>query len=147
MTHDHVIGLSQWGTMNFARYNTYILLQLQEYMAANPGLVFMHDNAPCHQSAETQRNLRLRDIPIVKWPRYSPDLNIIEHVWNWMKNWIQEHYFKVRYNPASIQLEALRGIIKEAWEVVLESYIVMLLDSWWERCDAVIKAHGGPTKY
>jgi transposase len=137
----------EWGTMNSARYNTYILSQLQEYMAANPGLVFMHDNAPCHRSAETQWNLRLRGIPIVKWPRYSPDLNIIEHVWNWMKNWIQEHYFKVRYNSASIQLEALRGIIQEAWEAVPESYIVTLLDSWWERCDAVIKAHGGPTKY
>jgi hypothetical protein len=64
-----------------------------------------------------------------------------------MKNWIQEHYFKVRYNPASIQLEALRGIIKEAWEAVPESYIITLLDNWWERCDAVIKAHKNPTKY
>ena len=38
----------EWGTMNSARYNTYILSQLQEYIAINLGLVFIHDNAPCH---------------------------------------------------------------------------------------------------
>ena len=137
----------EWGTMNSVKYNTYILSQVEAFLATNPGLIFMQDNAPSHRSAETQQNLRLRRIPVVKWPQYSPDLNLIEHVWNWMKNWIQEHYFKARYNPSSIQLEELRRVVWEAWLAVPESYITTLLDSWWERCDAVIKANGGPTRY
>ena len=83
----------------------------------------------------------------MKWPRYSPDLNLIEHVWNWMKNWIQEHYWKVRYNVSNVSLDELRRIIWAAWEAVPDSYIESLVDSWWDRCRAVIQANGGPTKY
>jgi hypothetical protein len=39
-----------------------------------------------------------------------------------MKNWMQECYFKARYNPSSIQLEELRRIVWEAWLAVPESY-------------------------
>jgi hypothetical protein len=35
----------------------------------------------------------------------------------------------------------------EAWNAVPDSYIQTLLDSWWERCQAVVNARGGPTKY
>ena len=116
-------------------------------MEANPGLIFMQDNAPSHRSAETMRNLRRRGISSIEWPPYSLDLNIIEHVWNWMKNWIQQHYWEVRYDPSKVPLPLLRQIIWEAWLAVPEDYIVTLLESWWERCDAVIKANRGSTKY
>ncbi|KAF4627794.1 hypothetical protein G7Y89_g10359 [Cudoniella acicularis] len=51
-----------------------------------------------------------------------------------------------RYNPSSISFAQLRVIIIEAWNAVPEDYIVTLYDSWWNRCQAVIDAHGGPTK-
>ena len=41
----------------------------------------------------------------------------------------------------------LMRIIWEAWEAVPDSYIQSLYDSWWRRCEAVIDANGGPTKY
>ena len=70
----------------------------------------MHDNAACHRSRETQRNLQRRGIRIIRWPRYSPDLNLIEHRWNWMKNYIQEKYW-------------------QAWNAVPDSYLDTLFST------------------
>jgi hypothetical protein len=64
-----------------------------------------------------------------------------------MKNWIQEHYWQIRYDPSKISLLQLRQIIWEAWQAVPESYIEALTESWWDRCKAVIEANGGPTRY
>jgi hypothetical protein len=91
--------------------------------------------------------LLLRHIPTIQAPRYSPDLNLIEYVWNWIKNWIEEHYWEVRYQPDKIRLDQLRKIIQDAWDAVPDEYIQGLYDSWWRRCEAVKEAHGGPTKY
>jgi transposase len=98
----------EWGSINSERYDRYILSKIQEFMDENPGLIFMQDNAPSHRSQLTARNLRRRGITYIKQPRYSPDLNLIEHVWNWMKDWIQEHYWQIRYNPSRISLWELR---------------------------------------
>jgi transposase len=107
----------------------------------------MQDNVPSHRSKQTTENLRRRHIPTYKHPAYSPDLNLIEHVWNWMKNWIQERYWQARYNAAKIPLPQLRRVILAAWDAVPIDYIESLYDSWWRRCQAVIDARGGPTKY
>ena len=81
--------------MNSTNYNEVVLSAVQEFFQehAREGYIFMQDNAPSHRSKETRINLALRQIPCVKFPPYSPDLNLIEHVWNWMKNWIQDHYW------------------------------------------------------
>jgi transposase len=36
---------------------------------------------------------------VIDWLAYSPDLNLIEHVWNWMKNWID---YKLQVFPLSL---------------------------------------------
>ena len=64
-----------------------------------------------------------------------------------MRNWIKEHYWKARYDPSNIDLDELRRIIYTAWDAVPDSYIEGLYNSWWRRCQAVIDAEGGPTKY
>jgi transposase len=137
----------EWGSIDSAKYDAYILSQLQPFFAANPSFLYMQDNAPSHRSRLTTRNLQRRGIPTIKWPPYSPDLNLIEHVWNWMKNWIQNHYWEARYNISSVPLDHLRQIIWDAWQAVPDDYIEALLNSWWARCQAVIDACGGPTKY
>jgi hypothetical protein len=137
----------EWGNMNSSTYHICVLRPLVEFMHENPQYIFMQDNAPSHRSKATKRNLERLGIPFLKWPPYSPDLNLIEHVWNWMKTWIQEKYWQARYDVAKIPLPELRRIILEAWDAVPEDYICSLYDSWWKRCQAVIDANGGPTKY
>jgi hypothetical protein len=139
----------EWGTVNSERYNTYILSGIQAFIRQHPleGYIFMHDGAGPHRSIETKFNLFQREIRNIQFPPYSPDLNLIEHVWNWMKNWIQEHYWKARYRPDRISFAELRMIIWEAWNAVPDDYIQTLYNSWWKRCQAIIDANGGPTKY
>jgi DDE superfamily endonuclease len=139
----------EWGSINSARYDRKILSMIQRFFRDHPlsRYRFWQDNASSHRSYETKTNLLIRHIPTIPAPRYSPDLNLIEHVWNWMKNWIEEHYWEARYQPDKIHLDQLRKIIQDAWDAVPDEYIQGLYDSWWRRCQAVIDARGGPTKY
>jgi hypothetical protein len=130
--------------MNSEKYDVIILDRAQVFIDAHTekGYIWMQDNASCHRSKATQRNLRERGIIYIPWPRYSPDLNLIKHVWNWIKNYIQQRYYKAYYNTAKVPLDRLKEIIKEAWLVVPESYIETLFESWWRRCQAVIDTRG-----
>jgi transposase len=107
----------------------------------------MQDNAPSHRFKMTARNLTLRDIRTIKWPAYSPHLNLIEHVWNWIKNYLQEKYFVLRYDVKNIPLDRLQAMIWKTWLAMPDSFILKLYRSWWDRCEAVIQAQGDFTKY
>jgi transposase len=69
----------------------------------------MQDNASSHASPDTLSELDSRGISYIKWPPFSPDLNPIEDIWNWMKDWIQ-----VNYPQKTITYDRLRIVIKEA---------------------------------
>jgi hypothetical protein len=64
-----------------------------------------------------------------------------------MKNWIEDNYWEARYKPDTIKLSRLKQIVQAAWDAVPDSFIQTLFDSWWRRCQAVIDARGGATKY
>lgn len=121
----------QWKSMDSYKYDAIILNKVEAFLQANPnhGFIWMQDNASCHRSKETTANLELRRIPYIKWPRYSPDLNLIEHVWSWMKNYIQKHYYAAYYDASKIPLATLRRIIWEAWEAMPNEYIDSLYES------------------
>jgi DDE superfamily endonuclease len=137
----------EWGNICAQSYIDHILEFIAPDFAIHDEWRLIQDGAPSHRARLTQNWLRQRGIRVIKWPAYSPDLNIIEHVWNWMRNWIEEHYWKARYDPSNIDLDELRRIIYAAWDAVPDSYIEDLYNSWWRRCQAVIDAEGGPTKY
>lgn len=143
----YVFFEKEWGSINSEVYNTYILSLIEDYLRQHPGCIFMQDNAPAHRSLETRINLLDRHIHWIPWPPYSPDLNLIEYVWNWMKNYIQDRYWEAVYNASKLTLTRLREIILEAWNAVPDSFIEKLYSSWQERCQAVINARGGPTQY
>jgi transposase len=48
----------------------------------------MQDNAPAHAAKETKQLLADLAINRFEWPPYSPDLNPIETLWKYMKNFL-----------------------------------------------------------
>jgi transposase len=61
-----------------------------------PGIIFMQDNAPIHKAGSIKNWLAGNRIPILDWPPYSPDLNPIEMVWAWLKEWVSKRYPDLR---------------------------------------------------
>ena len=47
--------------------------------------IFLHDKAPGHISASTQRYLADRGVVVLAWCGNSPDFNPVEKVWDIMK--------------------------------------------------------------
>ena len=64
-----------------------------------------------------------------------------------MKRNIQDNYLRRSYDNQTISRLNLRELIQEAWDLVRDEDIAALYDSWKDRCDAVIRANGGPTQY
>jgi len=67
-------------TVNFLR-------ALVAWRTGKPGrLVVIWDNAPCHVARSVKAEATRLGIEIVNLPGYSPDLNPIERLWDWMRD-------------------------------------------------------------
>ena len=81
-----------WGNINSQSYYDHIIPLIDGWLTLHPDLVLMQDNASPYTSRFTKEELRERGIEPIDWPAFSPDLNPTEHVWAWMKDFIQENY-------------------------------------------------------
>jgi hypothetical protein len=106
----------------------------------------MQDPAPGHRAGFTLNELQERGITPIFWPPFSPDLNPIEAIWNKMKDYIELHYPDL---PGGRQrtYNQLRSIVQEAWESITPEDLKELIGTMRDRCQAVIDAHRGHTKY
>ena len=55
-----------------------------------PGQVVVMDNYVIHKSKRTRELIESVGCRIIFQPPYSPDLNKIEHFWNWIKNMVRK---------------------------------------------------------
>jgi transposase len=132
-----------WGTITSESYQERVVPLIQGWINQRrqqdwaEELILMQDNAPSHNARDTLRELAERFVRVLEWPPYSPDLNPIESVWNWMKHWIQDHYGEEITGE-----DAIRTAVWEAWNALPESYLQELVESMPARCQAVIDANG-----
>ncbi|GFT06818.1 transposable element Tcb1 transposase [Trichonephila clavipes] len=72
------------GSVNGTRFCNEILLPYVLLFRGAMGLqfLFMDDNAPCHRTVAAEQLLESEDIERLDWAARSPDLNPIEHVWD-----------------------------------------------------------------
>ena len=118
----------------------------QEKVLSNRSLLLMQDNAPSHSARATKTELSRRGINLLPWPPFSPDLNPIEHVWDSMKDYMQKNFPELE-GRSRVPGERLRQMVVEAWESISSEYLLNLIESMPNRCQAVIEARGGATSY
>ncbi|KAI0997991.1 hypothetical protein K3495_g10198 [Podosphaera aphanis] len=115
-------------------------------VSKKPELQVMQDNAHPHKAGLTIAEFGERNISPMEWPPFSPDLNPIERVWNFMKNYIQFKYPDLGPGRQRSQDE-LRNIVRESWDqAVDENDLERLIESMPRRIRAVYRAGGGNTK-
>jgi hypothetical protein len=75
------------------------------------------------------------------WPARSPDLNPIEHVWDMLGTRSRGS------DPRPNSLAEVRNRLVEIWENLDQNDIRAEIESMRRRCQAVIRARGGNTRY
>jgi hypothetical protein len=101
--------------------------------------IFQHDNAPAHSAHATQEWLEEHDVQVIQWPAQSPDLNIIENVWDMLGRAVRKDRPTSRHQ--------LIASLQRAWNSLTADYIRRLYESLPRRVRCVIRARGYPTKY
>jgi len=111
--------------------------------------LFMHDNAPCHKATKVTNYLKRRRVRVMKWPAQSPDLNSIENLWISFKDAFHEELIKQGIKPSRRPdvMTRCEEILKKVWREQGMVLIKKLIQSMRRRCELVIAAGGGHTKY
>ena len=113
-----------------------------------PGELFMQDNAPIHTAHCSREWLELHGVHTIDWPPYSPDLNLIEHLWWALKKQLHKlkPYLDNIGDSDSEWVEFELGL-KEAWAAIPEKLVRDLITSMPRRINAVLQAKGYQTRY
>ena len=73
------------GGIDWWRYRTVILLPKLIPFCTQNNLILQQDLAPSHAAEVNQELLQECNIEVLEWAGNSPDLNMIEPAWPWMK--------------------------------------------------------------
>ncbi|GFW66917.1 transposable element Tc1 transposase [Trichonephila clavipes] len=114
------------GSVNGTRYCNEILLPYVRLFKGAMGLqfLFMDDNA--------EQLLESEDIERMDWPARSPDLNPIEHVWDFLGTRLA-----ARTLPP-VTIRELRLGLQDEWAAMLQQLIDTLILSMGRRCETYL---------
>ena len=84
----------------------------------------MRDNSRVHIAIIVQDWFAERDIDVMDWPPYSPDMNPIENLWKLLKAKIIELYLElITMKDYDATKRHLIRAVKEAWELLEEDLL------------------------
>jgi hypothetical protein len=128
------------GNVNAANYVSLLrrglLSTIQKYKLPKRNTLFQQDNAPAHTSELAWQFYQENNLYLLHWPSYSPNLNIIENLWDYLDRQIRKR------DPLPTNLDELWVAIQEEWNAIPQSYIDTLYDSMPRRVSQVYAAEG-----
>lgn len=110
-----------------------------ERMGIRDNFVFQSDNDPKHTSRLAKNWFSENQVEQIEWPPQSPDLNIIEHLWDELDRAVPQSERK--------SIAGFKKALFESWEQIGHEVIDRLIKSIPKRLEEVIKANGGNTNY
>ena len=131
------------GTLTAMRYRDDILAPIVRPFAGAVGdnFILMQDNARPHTARLVTDYLNQEGIEVMDWPARSPDLNPIEHVWDYIYRRISQ-----RQNRPITLPDLTQELILE-WNGLPQELIATLIRSMPSRCRECCDRRGGHTHY
>ncbi|GFT46565.1 transposable element Tcb2 transposase [Trichonephila clavipes] len=99
------------------------------------GAILQQDNTRPHTARVAQDFLR--HFQTLPWPARSPDLSLVEHVWDKLKLQM----------PSCHSVHDLELAVQDLWAHLPQDDIRCLINSMQDRVAACIAPGGGPTRY
>ncbi|GFV47674.1 transposable element Tcb2 transposase [Trichonephila clavipes] len=126
------------GSVNGTRYCNEILLPYVRLFRSSMGLqfLFMDDNAPCHRTVAAEQLLESEDIERMDWPARSPDLNLIEHVLDFLGRRLAARTL------LPVTIRELRSALQDEWAAMPQQLIDTLILSMGRRCETCLAVRG-----
>jgi hypothetical protein len=122
---------------------SYLVPIVSEYFRNLPW-IFQQDNATAHTAHRVADFFHSNNMEVMKWLAHSPDLNIIEHMWQYLKGRVRQK------SPASNKQDLwsnVQSVMDYMWSEEITQKISDLYESLPDRMQAVIDARGGYTRY
>ncbi|QRV95341.1 Transposable element Tcb2 transposase [Ceratobasidium sp. AG-Ba] len=133
------------GTLTGARYTEILqdanLGALKDQRRRTQSIIFQQDNDLKYTSLVAREWFKSRRIEVTPWPASSPNLDIIERVWESLDCKVRSCDVLPRNKTE------LWEALKEEWYRIHLSFIEKSYDSIPSRLQAVIDANGGNTRY
>ena len=119
----------------------HLLGTLDDYKIGQRSFIYIQDNDPKHTSKLASKWFRRQNTIVLPWPSSSPDMNIIEYVWNYLDTQLR----KCQRQPGN--KEELWEALLDEWKKVPLEFIYKLYISMPRRVASLLTSNGGSTKY
>ncbi|GFV47599.1 transposable element Tcb2 transposase [Trichonephila clavipes] len=131
------------GTVTGLRYRDEILDPYVRPYAAAIGndFILMDDNARPHRAGIVEEYLEDHGLERMEWPARSPDLNPIEHLWDYLGKEV------AALNPPPRSLHELKQGLLCVWSSLPIPVTDNLINSMGNRCRQCIQVRGGHIPY
>ena len=125
------------------------VLEEQMSMLWESDLIYMQNEASIHTACIIKKWLADNEIEVIDWSFYFLNLNLIEHVWRHLKEWVHEHYSELETltdNNEMIKKQMIETL-QEVWAYLNDEFLKKLIKSMKKQMKTVIRADDWHTKY